>query len=357
MKIIFVTATLTSGGSERVMSLLANELSQKGYDISIICLTEAIVFYPLHNNVKVIFAKDFSENLLSRIFWLRRFIQEKQPDVVIPFMVAVYCMTIFSLLGTNIPIISSERIDPRHTNKIKNILRKILLRYTTHLVVQTPQIEEFYSEAIQAKTTIIPNPVSDVFFTSTFNEYPKIKQIINVARLYPQKNQKMLIKAFSMISNRFPQYKLVIYGEGPLRTELEQLVKEESLTEKVFLPGKTNDIISELCRSDIFCLTSNYEGMSNAMLEAICIGLPIITTNVSGIEDLVTDGENGFVVETGDTEAFARKLSLLLDSPLLRKNFYQNNIMKSNRFKLSEITLRWEVLIKQIIEKKENKKI
>ena len=181
MKITFVTSTLTSGGSERVMSILANELSDRGHDVSIILLRAPKVFYPINDSVKLYFAQDFSKNMMGKALWLRKHIQKERPDVVIPFMTSVYCMTIFALLGVNVPIISSERIDPRFSNRIIKITRWAFLRFTTHLVVQTQAIKAYYSQSIQQRTTIIPNPITEKVFEKP-TDINKKHRIISVGR-------------------------------------------------------------------------------------------------------------------------------------------------------------------------------
>lgn len=348
MKITFVTATLTSGGSERVMSLLANELSARGHSVSIILLKEPLIFYSIDKNVKLYFAENYSKITLKKIYWLRTLIKKEKPDVVIPFMTGVYCTTIASLLGVNIPIISSERIDPRYSSRLRSVLRWALLRFTTHLVVQTQDIKNFYSKSIQKKTSIIPNPVSEAVFNVDTN-IKKQKQIISVGRLYEQKNQKLMIDAFGDIASKHADYKLVIYGEGPLRQELTDYIISKNLTNRVLLPGRSESVITELLKSEIFCLSSDYEGMSNALLEALCVGLPIVTTRVSGVDDLLIDKENALITEVKDRVTFARSLDILISNDQLREKFAINNKKQATQYKLCNIVNKWEELINSIV--------
>lgn len=122
MKLLFITSTLTSGGSERVMSILANELIKRGHNISIICINKHIVFYPINHLVNVLFVEEeiASKSIAKKMKWLRNFVKSERPDVVIPFMEAVYCVTLLTLVGIHVPIISSERIDPRKSPVIRN---------------------------------------------------------------------------------------------------------------------------------------------------------------------------------------------------------------------------------------------
>ncbi len=353
MKITFVTATLTSGGSERVISLLANELVHRGHDVSVVLLRKPIVFYPIDPSVKLCFALEQCGNELLKGIWLRKLVKKEKPDVVIPFMTAVYCFTIFWLMGTNIPIISSERIDPRHSSFVRKVLRKLLLKFTTHLVAQTKEIKNYYSKTIQEKCSIIPNPVSDKVFEITHNEN-KESRIISVGRLFRQKNQHLMIEAFSKIAEKYPNYNLVIFGEGPLRNELEEHISIKGMQRRILLPGRNNNIIEELNKSEIFCLSSDYEGMSNALIEAVCVGLPIITTRVSGVDELIKEEKNGIILQANEPTALSEAMARLIENTDLRERFSNESRRMASQFKLSHIVEVWEKLIYKVISNEQN---
>lgn len=350
MKIVFVTATLTSGGSERVISLLANAFCKKGHEVDVVCLNKHIVYYPIDTKVTIHFAEEEikSTSLPKKIRWFRNYIKDTKPDVAIPFMEAVYCVTLLALVGVNVPIISSERIDPRRSPFVRNILRRLFLPLTTHLVVQTQDIKNFYPWFIRKNTTVIYNPVIEKVFS-----LPKVLKknlIVSVGRLYPQKNQRMLINAFGMIANDFNDYQLVIYGEGPLREELEKQVGDMKLEGRVLLPGVTEDVAEKMNESKLFCLSSDYEGMSNALIEAICVGLPIITTNVSGAEELIEEGKNGEIVKIGDTNALADAMRRLLQDEEKLAEYGQANILLAPKFNTTSIVEQWEKTINDVIK-------
>ena len=349
MKIVFVTATLTSGGSERVTSLVANQLAERGHQVEIVNLNKHIVFYPIHQQVKLSFAEDeVGSSIVSKILWLRKHVKVEKPDVVIPFMEAVYCVTLLALIGIKVPTISSERIDPRKSPFIRNILRRIFLPLTTHLVVQTQDIKAFYPKFIQKKTSIIYNPVSETVFN--LQEEPKENTIISVGKLDGQKNQKLLINAFASIAEDFPDWKLVIYGEGRERDSLESLVSsfKSQVSSRILLPGRCETVIEEMNKAKVFAFSSDFEGMSNAILEAVCVGLPVVTTNVSGAAELVKDGEGGFVVPIRDGKALAYALRTILLDEQLREKMARENKARAKEFKLDMIVDQWESLILQI---------
>lgn len=172
-----------------------------------------------------------------------------------------------------------------------------------------------------------------------------------MGRLYPQKNQAMMIRAFAKVADEFPDWQLVIYGEGPLRAELEFLVSSFKLQERVLLPGRIEHVVEELRKSKIFCMSSDYEGMSNAMIEAICVGLPIVTTDVSGVKELVEDGKNGFVVPCGNVDAMRVSFSKLISDEPLRLTFSINSSSKKEHFNIEVVVDQWLSLINLITKK------
>lgn len=345
MKIVFITSTLSSGGSERVMSLLANTLSERGHDVEIICLNQHIVFYPITDKVRIWFAEDeaHSDFIGKKMIWFRNKIKRETPNIVIAFMLEVYCVTLASLLGLNTPVISSERIDPHFFGRIKSFMRWILLRRTTHLVVQTQRIKGYYSKKIQDKTTIIQNPVTNkVFEVSPIH---KQDRIIAVGRLAYQKNYPMMLRAFKNILQYYPQYQLVIFGEGPQRQIIENYIDKLRLNMNVKLLGRSDNITEEMNKSKLFIMSSDYEGMSNALLEAVCMGLPVISTDVSGAKDLIDDGINGFITPIRDDKAFTNALLKMLSDESKMTEMGNLNKKKAENFKENHIVDIWEELI------------
>lgn len=351
MIVTFLLASLGSGGAERVVSLLANKMVERGCQVEIICLKFNDVYYQTDSRVKVTLAMQQTKNRFTEIFWLRKYLKKQKPDVVIPFTEGVYCFTILSLLGTGIPIIASERLDPAAMSKTRKILKRFLLPYADWLVVQTQSIKEYFPESIQKKTSIIYNPVNEESLSPALPlREGRQNRIISVGRLYPQKNQAMMIRAFAKVADEFPDWQLVIYGEGPLRESLELIVESFELQDRVLLPGRTEHVVEELRRSKIFCMSSDYEGMSNAMIEAICVGLPIISTKVSGTEELIRDGENGFIVEIGDEERFTNCISQLISSPSLQDKMSVRNTQLAQTFNIDHIVDEWISLIKTVVK-------
>lgn len=349
MKLTFVTSTLHAGGAERVISLLANSFCQKGYEVEIVCINKHLVFYPIDEKVKVWFAEDEVKSLsiLKKMMWLRKHINSERPNVVIAFMLEVYCVTLASLIGVSVPVISSERIDPHFFGRAKGLLRWLLLRRTTHLVVQTVRIKDFYSAKLQSRTTIIPNPVTDKVFSLT----PTLKQkrIIAVGRLAYQKNYPMMFRAFAKVHHDFPDWQLVVYGNGPQKDEIRGVIERLGMEGHIILAGKSDHVVEEMNKSSLFVMSSDYEGMSNALLEAVCVGLPVISTDVSGAKDLITDGVNGYIVPVGNERVLTLALSSILSSPEKMDEMGRQSKALAPRFREEQIVGQWEELIKSVV--------
>ncbi len=351
MRISFIAANLNSGGAERVMSLLANQFIENGYGVEFIFLKKNIRFYPLHQNIKIKVAEKEcgSDSLIKKLLWMRKYIKQNKPDAIFAFRIAIYCVTLISLLGIKVPVIASERNDPRFNSLAWKIIQAVLLPLADRFVVQTQQIKDYFPKFIQKKTDIIFNPGTEKVFS--LPNVPKEKRIISVGRLHSQKNQKMMIEAFARVSEEFPEWKLVIYGEGPEREALELRIKNLEFRKQILLPGRSENIIDELNRSEIFAFSSDYEGMSNAVVEAFCVGLPIITTKVSGTEDFITENKNGYLLERNDVNGMEKAMKKLMSDENIRKFIGENNRQQAKIFKTEHIFHQWENVVNKVVNR------
>lgn len=353
--ISFVTSTLNSGGSERVISLLANALQERGHSVEIININRHEVFYPINAEVQLTFVEEECDGTFigKKMMWLRSYIKRNRPDVVIPFMTDVECVTLASMIGLHIPVISSERYDPRASNLQYKTIRWLFLRLTTHLVVQTEDIKSCYSKALQKRTSVIYNPVNDEVFRQIENEELKIEnimpRILSVGRLAPQKNFPMLINAFAAIKDEFPDWQLLILGEGPERQSLQLTIDNLQLTDRVLMLGRSEHVIDELRKSKLFCMSTNAEGMSNALIEAMCVGLPVVSTDVCGAKELLQNPESGLIVPVGDTESLTEALRKVMSSNEMMQQMSERNLAKAEWFKQDRIVDQWETLIRDVV--------
>ena len=208
MRLIFVTDTLSSGGAERVVSILANHFAHK-WATEIICLRKMDVFYEINPEVKILFADDYAKGWMGKLYWIRKHVNKD--DVLLPFMVKVYCVTLLALIGKRMNVIASERNDPKTTELPWRVLRPLLLPKVQALVVQTQQIKDYFKNNIKKKIEIIVNPLDlKNCYQGEWNT--QSKTLIAVGRTDPQKNYPMMIRAFNKVHMNYPDYKLEIWG-------------------------------------------------------------------------------------------------------------------------------------------------
>ncbi len=315
-EIAFVVTSMGRGGAERVVSILANYYASIGWKVHIIMLWHKNVDYNLDKEIQI---HDLSDEIGSPykripilVYRLRKTIKGIRPMTVVSFVAQNNVLTGMACAGLSMRFVPSERIDPSTVKR--NPLLKAAVAYTygnsSLTVLQTKRAYNYFSKKIQKNSVIIYNPVS----VSCKAGYQGNKAFVTAGRLEPEKNHTMLIKAFAKFSKRYPEYSLIIYGEGRLKDELTSLINELGMKDKITLPGAVSDIQEREAKADCFILSSDREGMSNALMEAMAIGLPCISTNCSGSDELITNGKNGLLVSVGDEEGLVGAMTYIADN-------------------------------------------
>lgn len=320
MKIAFVTPGMTFGGAERVISILANNWCEMGHEVLLfITASNKPSVYKMHEKINVEYFDAYNENGVSHFKLLsaiRKFVNKEKPDCVLSFMNDVCAYTIVALMGKNIPVIYSERNDPNKTNqrKIDKLFRRIVETGAKHIVFQTNGARTCYSKKVQRKSNIILNPVNLDKIPHRTKENINYSEIVSVARLEPQKNQELLIDAFSVVSKTHKDVVLKIFGEGSLKNKLQDKIDELGLTKHVFLMGAKSDVLEWIKDSFCFVLSSDFEGLPNSLIEAMCIGMPCISTDCSpgGARELLCN-QRGVIVPCGDKMKLAEAINLYLE--------------------------------------------
>lgn len=349
--IAFYINVLTDGGAERVMSQLANQFVEHGYRVSLITSFKAEGEYPVDSSVKRIYLDELQDfgNRLKRnirlIIRLRKVINRIRPDVLVSFMQEPNFRAVLATRGIKkVKTVVSVRNDPRmeYAGRIGNFVGKYILPLADRCVFQTEDAKSWFPKSMQKKSKIIINEVSQKFFTQKWN--PKGQKIVSVGRLTEQKNHKMLIDAFYEVSHDFPESTLEIYGEGPLRNELQSKIDNMKLTDKVFLKGNVNNIEEVLSHTSIFVLPSNYEGMPNALLEAMAVGVPSITTDCpcGGPKMIIDNGVNGILTPVSDYRKMANAIKAMLNSPDRMLEISNNAKKTSTKFEPINVFREWE---------------
>lgn len=343
-KIIFFIGTLGNGGAERVVSILSRHCVSLEIPVEIVLYYDEKPFYDIHPEVKITYIEreTKSKNILKNLIWLRRYLI-KNADIVISFLAQFNMIALTAAFGTKIPVIVADRNDPRHMPKQApvRIARNWLYHLADVVVVQTRHNKDYFSKRLQKKCRIIYNPVDLQDKKGMAMRTEKKRRIVSAARLMKQKNQLMLIESFAKIKRDFPDYTLTIYGEGPFRDTLEVRIKELDLTDSVFLPGKVQNVFDCIADADLFVLSSDFEGMPNALIEAMCLGLPVISTKVSGATDLIEHGHNGLLSEVGNTQQLTECMHRMLADPELRLRCAGNALEINERLQVDGIVRQW----------------
>ena len=314
MKIVFVSDTMVKGGAERVIANLANYL-QKNNEIYILTLYNSNVEYKLNDNIKVIpldkektnIAEEGKSSIFNRIKkWKSRINKinelkkEIKPDLILSFMPLPSFISLLSNFKVKCKTIISVRNDP--SVEFKSFVYKILMKWlfpkTDGIVFQTEDAKNYFSKKIRNKGTIIPNPINEDFIGEKYDG-TRQKNIVSVGRLELQKNHELLINAFSNVLKKHNDYNLIIYGEGSLKEKLEEQIKNLNLSDKVHLPGKIDNVKEKIIDAGMFVLSSSYEGMPNALMEAMALGIPVVSTDCpcGGPKFLIKNNINGILVE------------------------------------------------------------
>ena len=354
MHIMFTIPGMGFGGAERVVSILANELV-KDHDVTIFLTSgNSKCVYALNEKIRLVSTPPES-GLLKNWLSFRKECKKLQPDVVLAFMMGQGILTSIMLFGTGIPVITSERNDPKGQDQVLNfkwkLLEKIAHCITKYYVFQSEGAKVCYPKRVQKKSCIILNPL-DTEHLSERNADQVDNRIVSVGRLTPQKNQKMLIEAFSKAKMQ-ETHTLHIYGEGVLRLELEQQIQALGLQDKVFLEGNSSQVHEDIKNAKLFVFTSDYEGLPNALLEAIALGIPCISTDCSpgGAKMLIDHGENGVLIPCGDVDTLCEAMDELLSNEEKLKKFSMNGKKIREKVSIETISKEWLTCIDQVKKK------
>ena len=317
-KLLVSCGTLCSGGAERVLSVLSTPFA-KNYD-EVIYLTwiDQPDFYTLDLRVKrICVEKECGSTFLpKKAFWFRNYVKKEKPSLVLSFLEPFNVMICFTLIGIDVPVVVANRNDPRYVwgDFIHRNLRALAYRKAVGNLSQTEDNKNYFTASLLEKGYVIYNPIflPKEYVGNAINTKKK-NRIVSVARITKQKNPEMLIRAFKKFHLKHPEYTLTMYGDGEDRDYVLDLIEIEGLSSYISLPGAKRNIWDEIVDARCFVMTSWYEGMPNALLEAMCLGLPCVSTKVSGAVDLIKNGENGILVDLDDDDAFSEALCKIVD--------------------------------------------
>lgn len=326
MRIVFIVKQLANGGAEKEAIAFANELAKMGEEVHIVCIQDTKDDYAvdeqIHRHlfhgtrVPIPRLKGACNQALMAV-QLRKI----HGDVVIPFYVTFHLAVLLS--GTRLIYAVRTNLVKELTKKSDSLRRRLAYRFAKGIWIQTKEQRQFLPENFQDKVFEIHNILDRRFFQVRKQYARRIARFINVGRLQPQKNQRILIEAFGKMIQRTGDElaTLIICGRAhrdflEQENQLKECIRDLGLEDRVFLQGWVKDIEKQYEDADVFVLSSDYEGCPNALMEAMAAGLPCISTDCpTGPSMLIESGKNGLLVPVGDAEALSCAMQYLIEHP------------------------------------------
>lgn len=344
-RIAFISSSLAGGGQERVTVNIANALACDG-DYKVYIVTGAVESEEYYLNKKVKRYPILTSNVFKDFLNLRKFLKSHKIDVSIAMGLYPNFVSGMGNFAMKTKVIISERNAPAHDNiSIKSkLFRFLFYRMADGYVFQTEGARSFYSKKIQKKGVIIENALKeDIPFKSNICK----KEIVAVGRLNSQKNYPCLIKAFALVLKEAPEYILRIFGKGDDEDALKALCIKLGIEDKVKFEGFSDNVHEAIKDSDIYVLSSDFEGMPNALMEAMAMGFPCVSTNCpsGGPAKLINHGKNGILVPVNDSKKLAKAILSLINNKKLKLSVSKNAVHIRDDYSDAVILKKWKKLL------------
>ena len=360
--ICFIIPDFGSGGAQRVMGNLANRFAIAGHQVSILCFHSrkegGAPFYQLDQRIKMLYLPEsFKRNrkrILKNAHMARKIFKEIGAQLVIAFLLPVSMYAFFATRFSQIKFIVSERNDPKETIKYKywKPIRNYVFRHADGCVFQTEDAQKYYGRAVRDKSAVISNPMilyndcKDVILSQN-----RSHRVICIGRYDFQKNHPLLIKVFSRFVKKYPDYTLEIYGRDfhGYQKILENLIHEYGMDGKVKLMGAHSDLHNMIYDAKMSVLASNYEGMPNALLETVALGIPSIATDcpIGGSAKIIGNDENGILISMNDEDQLFEKMVYLIENPDYADQLAANGRRSKDQYSIEKIYSEWKTIIRK----------
>ena len=350
-RILFCISSLSAGGAERVASIMLNHWASRDCDATLLTLASHERVHRLPLDLMWDSANLWAGigSNLRRLRMIRATIRDARPDVVVSFIDGTNVLVLAALLGTGIPVIVSERIDPRHhpIRRARRVARRVLYPFAAAVVVQTNAIKAWARGVVpERKIRVIPNPIDALPEPMDYANREQL--VLAVGRLAWQKGFDLLIEAFAAGRAAGMQWHLAILGEGPERPKLEAQIRKHGLQDKVTLVGNVDDPWSWYQRARLFVLSSRYEGFPNALLEAMAMGCACIAAECpSGPADIMQHEVNGLLVPPEDVGALSSAMDELTSNPADAMQLGSAAARIRTTYALDAIMSQWDELVRQ----------
>ncbi|MHB9056295.1 MAG: glycosyltransferase family 4 protein [Paludibacteraceae bacterium] len=354
MKIFFTIKSLnTTAGTERATTVVANALAERGYEIGIVVfVNEGKPFFELHPTIKLIYLyhkKDKRASLIrdfSRRKRLRKIYNLEKPDIVIFVGSGRSMLNIPS--AKNIKTITWEHFNANiNWHLFHPFSKRLASKYCDRIVTLTNKDRELYYQKYRAKNTVcIPNPIT---IDSSVKSALTDKVVLSIGRLTEQKGYDMLIHAWNKVKNRNNGWKLRIVGDGQMKSLLLNKINLYGLQNSVEIIPPTSDIITQYKNASIYVMSSRYEGLPLVLIEAMAMGLPIVSFNCeTGPSEIIINGETGILVPPANIDKLAAELDNLINDENKRHFFSENSIKRAELFTIDKVIDKWEALFSEL---------
>lgn len=322
-KICIAIHGLSHAGAERVAASWANYLAAQGHEVSVVVYAPVADAYDLDDRVRLVPLANTREQYfrlskVKQLIRIRKTIRQEKPQVLISFLPKMQISMMLATFGLRIKRLETVRNNPWIDTDVsgKRFLWNLCFRRSDVILVQTKEQSEYFSKRLQKKCVVISNPISDSFAAQQKNyQGENTTRFIAVARINTQKNYPMMIRAFAQAVKDVPSCTLDIYGTGAAEKiqSLRELIEQLGMEERIRLCGWRRDISELLPQYDAFLMSSDYEGMPNALAEAMSAGLVCLSTDCkTGPKDMITSGENGILAKTGDVGSFTEGIETII---------------------------------------------
>lgn len=322
-KICIAIHGLAYAGAERVAATWASYLAKQGHDVFVLvygCSEDTYEMHPSVRMVPIAATRDayFQMSKPKQLLHIRKIIRQERPDTLISFLPKMQITMMLATLGMRLRRIETVRNNPWVDKDVKKkrFLWNWCFRRSDAIIVQTKEQSLYFSERLQKKSVVISNPVADDFIDrqKVYGD-EGIRKFVAVARINPQKNYPMMVRAFAKIAEKDPACTLDIYGTGAPEEvqKVQALIGELGMNKNIHLCGWRRDISELLSTYDAFLMSSDYEGMPNALAEAMACGLVCLSTDCkTGPKDMIDSGLNGYLAKTGDEQSFTEGIQKIL---------------------------------------------
>lgn len=348
LKIMFLIPTLSYGGAERVISVLASKCAENGHEISLIVLKKMPCEYEVSSRVNTYYLPHLETEApilrySKKITEVRSLVKTLSPDVIVPFLDNPSICAYLGSIGIDRVFVSAVRNNPQcdPPSRLKRDIMGFIYKHSDGVLFQNNEQRGLMNKPIKSYC-VLPNPIKEDFLAQDYRcRSTPIANFVTVGRLDSQKNQKLMIEAFSEAHRHNNSLSLSIYGEGALFQELTDLIREKGLSSSVFLKGRIDNPETVLINYDAFILSSNYEGMPNALMEAMALGLPCISTACpTGPTELLGANERGLLTKLNDVDDLAHAILNCSASPeearakgTAARNYTLNNFTSEKVYK------------------------